>query len=235
MKGFVRKNISNPDISFSYITKNRLIYEKSISLDGECNAIKSVLEKVSEGDIIFDVGANFGLYTVPISSYVKSGKVYSFEPSEKWINLLMANVCLNSSYNVRPLQIALGKESKDVKFFVKNVGGSGMGSYIPSYQSKIPEGDSKTIYAKVCRMDDLVRCNLLPIPNVVKIDVEGAEKDVIDGGMDTISHDDCHTILVEVHDVGDKKEVERKLDKCGFRNVKEWGREPEVLLLWTKG
>ena len=58
----------------------------------EKNILQYFLNKVSNTDIVWDIGANFGIYSLPLSKVVSSnGKVYAFEPEKNTFELLKKN------------------------------------------------------------------------------------------------------------------------------------------------
>ena len=80
----------------------------------EFNAIKDFLQA---DDIAFDVGSNMGYYTVWMSKFIKSGKIYSFEPDERNFLKLTKNIVLNKIGNrVVTNKIALSDADGSVLF-----------------------------------------------------------------------------------------------------------------------
>jgi FkbM family methyltransferase len=124
---------------------------------------------LTEGDHVIDVGANIGALTLAAAGLVgPTGRVYSIEAHPRTYRYLVGNVRLNRARNVRAFSVACGRENGIVTFSDKTsddqnaVCGEGLG---------VP----------LCRLDDLIpetqRIALL------KIDVEGYEKFVLEGAM----------------------------------------------------
>ena len=68
--------------------------------------------QVREGDVVIDVGANLGSYTIPLAEKVGvTGGVFAFEPFRRMTQLLNANVALNGLSNVWVVQCALSDQS----------------------------------------------------------------------------------------------------------------------------
>jgi FkbM family methyltransferase len=130
---------------------------------------------------VWDVGANVGFYTEQLSKLARH--VVAFEPVSE--NLLhITSRCLP---NVDCRQLALG-----------NTGGQMLISRRAQFSSIVagPSGASDTAYetVRVTPGDALVG---LPMPNVVKIDVEGYEPEVIDGMPNVLSQ--ARAAFIEVH------------------------------------
>jgi FkbM family methyltransferase len=155
-----------------YIGRSLLLYGEFS--EGEANLFKRL---VNPGDIVLDVGANIGAHTVLFARLVgQAGAVLAFEPQPVLFQTLCANLTLNNIVNVRAEKIGLGNKSQTL--------------YIPilDYGSKIHFGGlsldlvDEGIAIPVKRLDTfgVQQCALL------KIDVEGMEHQVIEGGATTI-------------------------------------------------
>ena len=71
--------------------------------------LKTMLKFINEGDVIFDIGANIGCFSVPFAKKVGSnGKVYAFEPQKFIFNLLKENVECIELKNVQIFNNAIG-------------------------------------------------------------------------------------------------------------------------------
>lgn len=152
-------------------------------------------------DIVLDIGANVGLHTVAFARAAADGHVYSFEPVAEMADRLSANVALNGLTNVTLVPCGLGAADDTVEMSV-NVGGAGLegtstiaGSV---HLDREPE-NYEVRQVSVRRLDGLVET--LGIDghiSFIKIDTEGFETWVIEGGLDTIrSHRPA--MIVEAH------------------------------------
>jgi FkbM family methyltransferase len=124
-------------------------------------------ELVKPGDVVFDVGAHFGYYTLLASKLVgDSGKVISFEPSPANLARLYRHIELNSRRNVQVLELAVSDHEGTARFETRT--GSGVGHL----------ADDGPLEVRLTTLDSLTQ---LPRPQVMKIDVEGAEVGVLQG------------------------------------------------------
>jgi FkbM family methyltransferase len=133
------------------------------------NDYKSLISKISKGDVVIDAGANIGLFTIIASILVgKSGRVISIEPDPENLKILKKNIQLNNLDNIIIVDKALYKESgKKLRFYSNGI------------FSKIVESEKYEIrnYIEVetITLDDIISdFNLRP--NSLKMDIEGGEK-----------------------------------------------------------
>lgn len=142
---------------------------------------------------VIDIGAHIGWYTVDFAKLAKH--VYSFECSPKSFNYLCANIALNEcDYNVTKYNVALGKEEGETEYFIrdpKDGGGNGISKFDYDMKKNTP-----TIRVPVRTLDSY---NLSTI-GFIKIDVEGHEKQVLEGALETIRLNNYPKILFESWD-----------------------------------
>jgi FkbM family methyltransferase len=134
----------------------------------ETNFMKKV---VTPDFICFDVGANIGYYSLLFASLAHRGKVYAFEPVPLCYQFLMLNVHINNFKNVNAYNIALGQEKKKQKFFIAS----------DSAFSSLIKPSNKPIDIEMNTLDNFVNENGINKIDILKIDVESAEKFVLEG------------------------------------------------------
>lgn len=192
--------LSNPNISPKFKISNRLEAEKIASLDFEKNLLEKFLAQINPGDTILDIGANIGLYTLP--SALKTGKngiVHSFEPVPLWFDRLKDNLELNGISNATIHNIGLSNTTGTHTMTMKNTQGSGMGSIVENYDSHIDENKREMLTIQLEQGDSFLDKQSILSPNVVKIDVEGAELMVIKGLENSLKNESCRFLMCEVH------------------------------------
>jgi FkbM family methyltransferase len=132
---------------------------------------------VAPGDAVFDVGAHVGFYTLLAARLTgPGGRVVAFEPLPRNVDFLRRHVDANRLGNVSIVQAAVAERSGSAHF---TKGGG------PSTGSLVPRGSAVELAIDLVCIDDLVGTGELPAPRVVKIDVEGAESRVLEGGRRT--------------------------------------------------
>jgi FkbM family methyltransferase len=152
-----------------------------------------------DGQTVFDVGGDQGIYTLFFASRVgDKGTVVTFEPNPESHRRIVANVELNQFRNVdvRPIGLGAGKGKLT---FVFPEGEPARGSADAGIQAQIlQEKNPRTIEIEVNSLDDEVAASRLPQPDLVKIDVEGLEMDVLRGMKETIRKRRPN-LFIEVH------------------------------------
>ena len=142
-----------------------------------------------------DIGANVGFYSIAAARINPQLCVKSFEPNPVVAGKLTHNVDLNYiSSQIQIFECALGSENiAEGELLVPDFTGSGGGSLKNLHPD---EGIPKHFSIKVRVLDEILNIDPMFV-DLIKIDVEGYEKFVLDGGMTTISGDKP-TIIVEL-------------------------------------
>ena len=125
---------------------------------------------IQPGSVVFDVGAHVGYYSVLSSGLAgPSGKVFAFEPLPANLEYLRRHLELNHCKNVRVLTNCIGAASSMASF--DDSRGSGVG--------RLANGGA--LQVQVRSLDEMIESGELPTPTFIKIDVEGAELEVLSG------------------------------------------------------
>ncbi len=153
----------------------------------------SLIESCVDKEVVLDVGAHIGLVTMPLSRVVsKTGRVYAFEPGTINKLFLQRHIEINEISNVEVLDLALGAKSNGKALFQQHKSVSGMNAFMVQGKSPDSQGagvsrapDMELIPVSVTTIDEFCSTRLLT-PNVIKIDVEGAELLVLKGAVETL-------------------------------------------------
>jgi FkbM family methyltransferase len=167
--------------------------------EGDVDAF--IRSRLREGAVFVDVGANVGYYTLVASKLVGVvGRVYAIEPVPSTATLLRVNVKLNGCSNVVVYEVAAWstRGSLTLKILASMYG----------YASAVREGASVTVDAST--LDDILRDEASI--HLIKIDVEGAELDVLKGAQSTL----CRTRYMVLELSRSAREVLRMLLDAGF-------------------
>jgi FkbM family methyltransferase len=132
------------------------------------------------GDVVVDVGANFGLTALAAFSAVgPSGQVHACEPHPRIFGFLVGNIELNRAEGVvRPYNLALGDHAGTVFLTDRRADDQNTVSL-----------DTTDVCVPMSRLDDVVAA--LPHIALLKIDVEGYEKFVLLGATNTLTRVEC--------------------------------------------
>lgn len=129
---------------------------------------------IKKGDIVVDLGANIGYFTLLAARLVgKEGKVYAFEPEPVNYSLLLKNIEINGYKNIVPVQKAISSTTGTVRLFIDNEDSGG--HTIRQYNDKMEFVEIESV-----TLDDYFRDKGHPI-NVIKMDIEGAEMAALSG------------------------------------------------------
>lgn len=163
-------------------------------------AKRRIFEKtVRNGGIVYDVGAHTGFYTLLASVLVRNrGHVFAFEPLPQNLFYLREHLRLNDVGNVTVIEAAVMDRAGDVAFD-------------PGTENTFTGRISTTgdTLVKAVALDRLVQEGELPLPDYIKIDVEGAERQVLLGVRHVLK--DAHpTLFLATHG----KEIHREC--CGL-------------------
>ena len=161
---------------------------------GKNNGFRKLVELAKGKSVVFDIGAHIGICALPISRVIKGGLYYSFEPAEANRKYLEAHLKMNNIDNVIVAPILVGDKCGDCVEFYESSSDSGMNSLCQ------PENKG-SIYNKVVKeqttLDFFVAKNGC-IPELIKIDVEGAEINVLRGAKSVLR--EYHPeIIISIH------------------------------------
>lgn len=172
---------------------------------------KLMAEQIRPGDVVYDLGANFGIYSIYMARLVgPKGKVYSFEPIPAILEELKENVKRNQLTNVEFIESAVSNVSGTTSFRIGNHFGSGHLNVVDEYHRD--SGDEVTV--KTVSLDDMIGQGAA-VPNFIKMDIEGAEGLALEGATKLLKNH-RPKIAVEVHSDEQASIVGRILSECGY-------------------
>lgn len=150
---------------------------------------------VKPGQVLFDIGANIGYYTMLGSKLVgDNGAVFAFEPSVRNIVYLYRHMTLNKAGNVT---IVPGACSDSLSISQFSLGQNWALGHLVENGSLQAETSGRVSIVPTMTVDEFVECTGTS-PDVMKIDVEGAERRVLQGARDTLLAM-SPTIFLSVH------------------------------------
>lgn len=179
--------------------------------------------EVKSGDMIFDIGANIGLFSLQLAFRNRNIKIYAFEPHRENYDLLKRNIEINSLDNIYPLNFGLGSKKGICKLYnSRNTGGHSMvedrefherNGLLEVYDEVDVEDISSFIEDRHIEWIDLL-----------KIDIEGGEYDLLYSmSKEVISRIGC--IIMEYHYIDEarngKSMMEFLVDK-GYKVINNY-------------
>jgi FkbM family methyltransferase len=175
-------------------------YERAVQ-----DALASV---VKPADVCVDIGANLGFFSLLLGRLAgPGGSIYAFEPVPANAATIDRNARLNHMGNIEVLTLALSSvDGRDELLLARHVGGAVLRS------AGTPPDRAGGMDVETASLDTLVERGRVKPPGVVKIDVEGAEMDVL-RGMDRVLRRWAPAVVVELDDetVG---ACEQKVSSC---------------------
>jgi FkbM family methyltransferase len=169
-------------------------YCKLIYFGFEETEIEFLKKYLKKGDTFIDIGANIGLYSLYASKIVDNkGKVIAFEPTPSTFKRLMQNIQLNNVTNVEANNIGLSNQKSTLKLHISNDGYDAWNSFTVLNDIVI----SDEIDAYVDTLDSYFASNNIKNVRLVKVDVEGWEKYVLEGATNLLKREDAPVFLIE--------------------------------------
>jgi len=126
--------------------------------------------RINTNDVIIDIGAHIGLFTLYASQYCKNGTIFCFEPVDENYDILVDNITQNNLKNVKPFKSAVSKSESTITIY-RNKDEAGHSMF--SFTSHALKVDSISL-KKIIDENSINQCNL------IKIDCEGAEYEIIE-------------------------------------------------------
>ncbi|WP_136588475.1 FkbM family methyltransferase [Salinigranum halophilum] len=186
----------------------------------EFPVFRDLLANLHTGDVFYDVGAYTGLFTLPVADVLPPGHVVAFEPSDE----------------AAALESSLEEAGLDATVVQKAVSaGHGADYYTSDGIDRVGLLGDDEERIDVPTIDGTeVLASELPLPTVVKIDVFGAEVDVVTGLEPVLERTECRLVYCELHlptsfqrkrpetvfenflDTWSFTEIVRTLYRCGF-------------------
>jgi FkbM family methyltransferase len=180
----------------------------------EADRLAAFATAIAPGDSVYDVGANVGIYT--LLACVKTGptgNVYAFEPVKRNLGYLRRHVVLNQLQNCCIVEAAVSDKEGTQRFSAAGWENS-MGRLSDNGELKVP---SVTIDS--CAYGE----GKLRPPDVIKIDVEGAEWHVLQGATRALSEHHPR-MFVDVHGRQQHADCREFLASHGYQIMEEYGR-----------
>jgi FkbM family methyltransferase len=169
--------------------------------------------KLKKGDVIIDAGAHLGTFAIIAAKLVgENGKVFAFEPDKKNSEEFQRNIDRNKTKNIMIIQKALWSEERELRFI--DTGDRGI-----LMESKSIFDEQRTAPVIATSIDDFVKEQYLDCVDFIKMDIEGAEMEVLKGAINTLMEYDVNLAIASYHEVDGKKisgEIENLLRKCGY-------------------
>ncbi len=191
------KKVLHNGHSFSFLTPNPLCSYRAESFSTKEPDTLAWIDSFKQNSVFWDIGANVGLYSI-YAAKTRNCSVVSFEPSIFNLEILARNIFINNlNQNIQILPIAL---SNSIGIGTLNMSSTNIGGALSSYnQFYGSDGKKLNIVFKFSTlsmtMDSVIKELNLPYPKYVKIDVDGIEHLILEGGEAVLKNAD--ELLIE--------------------------------------
>jgi FkbM family methyltransferase len=196
--------------------------------------LSAVLHCVSDGMIVWDVGANNGFYSCLLSEVTgQTGAVFAFEPNPGLFQEFECHLVACGATNVRLLPVALSNVDGTAQMLVNQrrtsvsriVDGKVVGS-----------GDERIVRVSTLCGDSVLKQGVAGQPAFIKLDVEGHELNALQGMQKVLSSSELRAVLCEIHfalleENGAKNasyQIRRLLRHCGLMH-QQWVSRSHLL------
>lgn len=216
-RAFVRFDYPGTEIRLSARAPKR----RSVVSAKEPFTVSWLERELQIGDVFYDIGANVGAYAL-IAARVGGPAVraVAFEPGSETFGVLCENIVLNdAAKQIVPLPVVLGAETTLGSFRYSDLRpGAAMHDSTGTVTNDFVYSQPVLQF----RLDDLVRQFALPLPTLVKLDVDGAEVEVLEGARETLRAAPTRSLMVELG--SDSSDVTELLARLGFRHTETFTR-----------
>lgn len=175
------------------------------------------------GDVLYDIGANIGLYSLYAATSQPKAKVFAFEPHPVNFQRLCRNILANKLGNVVPCSIALTDtlsfDTFHVSGFEAGIAFNSVGQ-INDLRNREREMGLTNVGIGVITtsIDQFVEQLKAPPPTLIKLDVDGNEEAIVSGALQTLKRASVKSILVEVNRrKSETSRIEEIFAEIGFK------------------
>lgn len=193
------RRVRNPRTGKDYFfhTPNRMTFWRAETFYSKEPETLEWLDAILPGSVLYDIGANVGLYTVYAGANANIGKVIAFEPEAANYAILNRNVFLNNlADKVNCFNIAVSDEKKMDYLYLN---GSDVGAALHSFGQASSAGPSSFKQGAVAfSLDQFIKEFNPPFPTHIKVDVDGLEKKIVIGARATLADARLISLQIEI-------------------------------------
>jgi len=185
--------------------------------------------ELEEGDVFYDIGANAGFFSLIAAKIVgRAGHVLAFEPLPMNIQVIEEQFQINKLAQCRCIPYAIGKEDGTcelVLFETAKGQPATSTARLAEYRMNVFKKPILSRYlVDVKSLDNFIEHEGF-VPQLIKIDVEGAESDVLYGGKELLCSSKAPRIFIETHGKSIARDVDYQLREAGYRFFNVYGKQ----------
>lgn len=181
----------------------------------EPETVRWIAENFGEGDTLFDIGANIGIYAILAAAQNPAGTVVAVEPMAGSFARLCENALLNGLGNLRPYCMAIGAENGIGELHLTSLDAA---SSMHALRGPELFGEPVMMRAGVGVITLETLAGAVGVPTLMKIDVDGGEDDVLAGAGAVLHDPRLRSVLIEFNWLAGATETRRDapLLRAGF-------------------
>lgn len=203
---------------YGFLIENEIFWA-GLTNGWEKESIKLWIKLCEKSQIILDIGANTGVYSLIAKAVNPNAKVYAFEPVTRIFNKLKTNISLNN-FDIYPIEKAISNSDGTAVIYdwpTEHI-------YTVTVNKNLQSSETPVHIVKIetQKLDSFVKLNQIPKIDLIKIDVETHEPEVLEGFLDNLFQFKP-TFLIEIlnNEVGEKvNAIMQKADYLYF-NIDE--------------
>lgn len=159
------------------------------------------IDSFKPSSLFIDVGANIGLYSL-YAARSRGVNVLAFEPESLNYALLNKNILLNQmDQKIQAYSLAISDEitldALHISLFLEGCSSNNFKETLDFKRKNFKPQFSQGCFSMT--LDDLVQKHLIPVPQYIKIDVDGIEHRIIKGARQTLGQPELQSVLVELN------------------------------------
>lgn len=201
-----------------FIKDNHIVHK---ILDRTKKEMEIIYNLYNNPNVIFDIGANVGVYSLLFSEYYPNSIIYAFEPVVENYKILIKHIEMNNIKNIKPFNIGFYSRSGKYRMIIpkgRNILNTGLYKLDDSneYESCVT-GYFDTI-------NNFIKQHNINKADLVKIDVENCEYDILSNGITFFKH----TNLFNIEFYNEPPELKSLLIENGFNFIKEVANKNQI-------
>jgi FkbM family methyltransferase len=179
-------------------------------------AVYTKFRKLTGDDVVLDVGAHVGVFTLMASRRVR--RVVAIEPHPFNYKLLLRNITFNKLTNVTPVNVALSNYCGSAKLYIAEQSGSHTieERVVDRYKVKHGFNVDRYVEVRVKTLDNLVDELGLDEVTFIKVDAEGSELNVLKGAERTLKENEAFLSIAAYHVPNELREISNFLRDIGY-------------------
>lgn len=212
------------DIRLEIAAPNALTAYRARSLSEKEPETLEWIDSFDDPQVLWDIGANVGMYSLYAAKRFPQLQVYAFEPSVLNLEMLARNIDANGlteRITIVPSPL-FSRSGRDVFRLQGLQRGGAHSAFSVDYGQDNKPLEIDLAYSTIgFSIDDLTKNLGIPVPDHVKLDVDGVEHLILGGGAESLTNPKVQSVLVELNEEFDdqKRTAAKLLQNYGFKLI----------------